>query len=208
MLIDIYRIKRFFFSRKATVVFYTKENNSDNMNYINELNYIIIDSCNEINYYSKIYNFPIKNEFLERLKLGAILFIILLDDQWVSYGWAARGGKFWISEIDWVIDLKNSESVILYDFYTRSEYRGRGIYPLLLGLICNDLKRKSYIIYSYESNLSSRKGIEKAFFCYQGAFKHKNKEPLHRFLNKYNIEILSYKLHLFDIAEKWEGGKQ
>lgn len=199
MIIDLYKIKRYIFSRKASVVFYTKKISYNKKNYVSELRYVIIRSYEELDYYSEEYKFNIKSEHYERLKNGSVLFLVLLDDIWVSYGWGIMEGIFWISEIDWLVELENSESVILYDFYTKSEYRGKGIYPLLLNAICNDLKKELYIIFSYESNLSSRKGIEKAHFSYNGAFKHKNKKQLNDFLNKYNIQILDNKLHFLDI---------
>ncbi len=73
----------------------------------------------------------------------------------------------WVySYSDGVIQLKSSEVEISYCF-TLPNYRGRGIYPVVLNKICEDLKRKGtsrVYLKILKGNEASIRGAEKASF--------------------------------------------
>jgi|LFRM01.2.fsa_nt_gb RimJ/RimL family protein N-acetyltransferase len=48
--------------------------------------------------------------------------------------------------------------------WTAEKYRGKGIYPYILGCILNDYLRKDVYIFCDEKNYSSIKGIQKVGF--------------------------------------------
>lgn len=106
----------------------------------------------------------LNQECRNRFEKGSQMIVALSKGVWVSYGWIALEGEFWIAEIDKLININaSSNNAVLFDFATREEYRGHGYYPELLKYI---LSQPYYIvkslIYCYDSNISSVRGIEKA----------------------------------------------
>lgn len=71
-----------------------------------------------------------------------------------------------VGEIDDSLDVAQNE-VYFYDAYTRSVFRGKGIYPHLITKASEYFKSKAYehaMIFTTKSNLSSNRGIERCGF--------------------------------------------
>ena len=58
--------------------------------------------------------------------------------------------------------------VVIGPCWTHGDFRGRGIYPAVLGRIARDHAGKRLWIFCGEDNASSRKGIERAGFTFAG----------------------------------------
>ena len=82
-----------------------------------------------------------------RFEKGSVLSIAVKNGDMVSYGWLAQSSEFWIAEIDVLVDLKDSNVGVLYDFYTKEAYRGYGIYPTVIQHL-NEISKKTMNIIS------------------------------------------------------------
>ncbi len=109
-----------------------------------------------------------KGEVVERLANDNLAFIAFFNGQPAAFGWMARG-RARIGELahDFVLPLRNR---YLWNFRTMAEFRGRGIYPLLLQYILQyeGAKAERFWIIHAPENRSSSKGIRKAGFRYLG----------------------------------------
>lgn len=98
-----------------------------------------------------------------RLAHGDEFFGWLAGDRIVSFGW--------VTYRDRVIGptrlAETPERAFLFNFYTRKEYRGQGLYPALLLAIRRVLGREQmteFVISVLDRNLASIRGIDKAGF--------------------------------------------
>lgn len=86
-------------------------------------------------------------------------------------GWLAYRQHFYIGETDYGFDMRKSDAAILFDFFTKPEHRGKGLYGMLLRAIIHHSEApRSYIIYTSPVNAASSRGILKAGFQPLGAF--------------------------------------
>ena len=159
------KVKVYEKSRKSTLLFYSlpiREYAFED----NESNYSIIDNFNTLKEYNQknlfTLNHLINDDCKKRFEAGSKIVFSQNSEGWIGYGWVAKNGAFWIAEIDSLIDISDSKVNILFDFYTRDEYRGCGIYPKLIKKIASMECEKEYLIYCYDFNVSSKRGIEKA----------------------------------------------
>ena len=119
------------------------------------------------NYTDLVEVFRDSNEYIRRYHYNRIknnekLFFLLEDKKIICSGWATQKPLF-VSEKNKILDVK--DGVILYDFYTKSDFRNKGYYQKLLIRILNYLEpnSKAYI-YAFKSNIASNKAILKAGF--------------------------------------------
>lgn len=109
-----------------------------------------------------------EDEVVKRLANDNLAFIAFFNGQPAAFGWMARG-RARIGELahDFVLPLRNR---YLWNFRTMAEFRGRGIYPMLLQYILQyeGAKAEHFWIIHAPENKSSLKGILKAGFRYLG----------------------------------------
>ena len=107
-------------------------------------------------------------EVVERLANDNLAFIAFFNGRPAAFGWMAKG-RARIGELahDFVLPLRNR---YLWNFRTIAEFRGRGIYPLLLQCILQyeGAKAERFWIIHAPENRSSSRGIQKAGFRYLG----------------------------------------
>ncbi len=108
---------------------------------------------------------------LQRLRDGSSFWCLVSpEDVMVSSGWLAWKQDMYIAETDFRFSMEASNAGVLYNFDTHPDYRGRGLYGLLLrSIICKATEPKEYIIYTSPDNNSSSRGILKAGFRFDGA---------------------------------------
>jgi GNAT superfamily N-acetyltransferase len=110
-----------------------------------------------------------ENRVLARHQAGHRLYGAFLDDIPAGYGWVAKqaGG---IEELDFSFDLP-AANAYLWDFVTRPDWRGRGVYPhLLQAIVRQELDNgidRFWIGYEAHNEASGR-GIKKAGFAVVG----------------------------------------
>jgi CelD/BcsL family acetyltransferase involved in cellulose biosynthesis len=103
----------------------------------------------------------------ELIRKGHSLHTVLVNGQLAGWGWSYRPeSPAFISETETTLAFEPN-SVSLYDYQVLHEYRGRQIYPALLSQILRERFAEgaagAYIM-CLESNIASRKGIERAGF--------------------------------------------
>ena len=107
-------------------------------------------------------------EVVRRLANDNLAFVAFFNGQPAAFGWMARG-RARIGELahDFVLPIRNR---YLWNFRTMAEFRGRGIYPVLLQYILQfeGAKTERFWIIHAPENKSSLKGILKAGFRYLG----------------------------------------
>lgn len=103
-------------------------------------------------------------EVSRRLDSGHRAYLALVDGQPASYGWVATRSAD-IGEISVAFELATDERY-LWDFKTRPEFRGRGIYPRLLGHIIEQESRSAERLWilAAPENSASNTGIGRANF--------------------------------------------
>jgi GNAT superfamily N-acetyltransferase len=108
------------------------------------------------------------NEVERRLAEGHQLFLLRVDEAPASYGWSASGAAH-IGGIEISLTVPPRERY-LWDFVTMPEFRGRGLYPLLLQkIVRHQLDKAEWFWIGHEPhNLASRRGILKAGFKLAG----------------------------------------
>jgi GNAT superfamily N-acetyltransferase len=98
-----------------------------------------------------------------RLAHGDECFGWLVDGRMVSFGWVTYRDR----KIGFTPMAETPERAFLFNFYTLSEHRGRGLYPALLLAIRRVLGREhitDFVVAVLDRNLASIRGIEKAGF--------------------------------------------
>ena len=103
-----------------------------------------------------------KNNKTKRFKKKIKLMALFYKKEVVCIGWMCTRNDWYISEIRKKIYKNNS--IILFDFFTRPQFRNRGFYKKILTLIKNINTSKFFIIYSLSSNKKSINGILNAKF--------------------------------------------
>lgn len=99
---------------------------------------------------------------MERFSNGAVLWIIKLNKDIAGFVWSISGKT--VSRC--YLPLTPHDAYIL-DALTFEEYRGRGLYPLLMNFVLGKLKSEgvSRIVGElYASNTSSIRGLEKTYY--------------------------------------------
>lgn len=130
----------------------------------------------------------------ERFNRGSKYCALLQEDECLSDGWVAYQEPFWISEVDTVVDMKDSSCAILYDFFTLPHHRGKGYYPRLLKNIVSHFdKPESFMIYIKQENTASERGIIKAQFKYEQTC---NINSIDEYLSKKNFKTKGRRLSL------------
>jgi hypothetical protein len=100
----------------------------------------------------------------------------------VSFGWVNPENHHYIGELNLTLTIDNRTEV-LYDFFTHENYRGLGLYPLLLQFICLR-NNTTKLIYILSDNANSKKGIEKANFKHFTSIRGLNKGKLKKGFKK------------------------
>ncbi|MGO9138303.1 MAG: N-acetyltransferase family protein [Syntrophales bacterium] len=117
------------------------------------------DSVRLVNYWTEeLLIDRIKKRFTE----GAVIWIVKCDGNVAGYGWSIRGKM--VSQ--YFLPLTPHDAV-LFDYVIFDEFRGRGLYPLLINYMFSQLKIagvKRAFGHSYAWNESSIHGLSKTFF--------------------------------------------
>jgi len=102
----------------------------------------------------------------ERLANHNLAYVAFLLGTPVAFGWLAlENGR--IGELNHEFVLPRQHAY-LWNFRTLPEYKGKGIYPLLLQyIITNTREVKHFWILHAPENLASKRGIEKAGFIFR-----------------------------------------
>lgn len=106
----------------------------------------------------------------QRLASGHVALVLMHADAMMHVSWIARGALR-VDELGCTLRLP-AGTVCIYDVVTADAWRGRGVYPAVLGW----LRRHAHEafdagriwIYCEEENASSRRGIEKAGYEHAG----------------------------------------
>lgn len=207
----IRKIKNYIKSRKDTLLFYKLRKLSDNDYSVNgEYQFIRINDFEKLEMLSKeqgdsLSNL-VNNDCRNRFRNASTLIVVTQGEEWVSYGWVAKQSDFWIAEIDYIIDMNNSKVRILYDFQTREKYRGLGVYPLLIRYMVQMQPEPECLIYCYETNISSKRGIEKAGGELECKLQHKRKN-VNDYFSLYRIRILGSKYRYLGLKYAKQKGR-
>ena len=127
-----------------------------------------IEECTNVNLLALMGTTTV-DDVVNRIANDHVAFVAYVHDSPAAFGWMARG-KARIGELNHELILPIGHRY-LWNFRTREEFRGLGIYPALLQhMIRYESARASqfWIIHAPE-NLSSLKGIIKAGFQFVGA---------------------------------------
>lgn len=98
----------------------------------------------------------------ERFAKGAILWVLLLHGEIAAFVWSMTGKAF----SPWYLPVTPHDGYIL-DAVTFEEYRGRGLYPLLMNYVLGKLKSEGIsrmVGELYTTNTSSIRGLEKTHY--------------------------------------------
>ena len=112
--------------------------------------------------------------FEDRLRSGELCYYVEMDGGVVAYGWRSVKPElyFYVWEIARNMEL-STDAYILYDFWTVSQYRNRGIYKDMLRKIISDIGADGKsIIFAETGNAASKKAIRDVGFqlCGQISF--------------------------------------
>jgi GNAT superfamily N-acetyltransferase len=124
---------------------------------------LIVDSDTSVQELVSLTNLD-GNQIEHRLEHGNACYIARLHGASAAYGWVAAADAD-IGELVLPFRLHGSNRY-LWDFQTLPEWRGRGIYPLLLQAILTDQRSEShrFWIITAPENRASARGIDKAGF--------------------------------------------
>lgn len=102
--------------------------------------------------------------YAQRLAAGHVALLLLHDDVVMHVSWIARTALR-VDELGCTLRMP-ADVVCVYDVVTADAWRGRGVYPAVLGWMRRHgrelFSAGSIWIYSEKENASSRRGIEKA----------------------------------------------
>jgi CelD/BcsL family acetyltransferase involved in cellulose biosynthesis len=101
----------------------------------------------------------------QRLRTGDTCYLLLVNDRFAGYGWAATKSQFLVTEVGLGLPFGPGE-VVLYDFLILPEWRGRGFYPTLLASIRALNSDARHWIFAERRNRGSVKGILRAGFTF------------------------------------------
>lgn len=110
----------------------------------------------------KFNNFQIPFNFIDRFKNKNQFHFISKKNDLISYGWSSNNSKFFISEIESYLKIR--DGVIFFDFRTLEKFQNKGYYKTLLYLMLRYFKFKNCFIYSLSSNKKSISAILSAGF--------------------------------------------
>ncbi len=102
-----------------------------------------------------------------RIADGKTCMALLHGERIVASVWTDCGPRVFIPEVESWLDL-GLNAVYLYDASTAPAWRGRGLYPHLLGRAAAAFADRRVLIAVSTRNLASRRGIEKAGFTIIG----------------------------------------
>ena len=110
---------------------------------------------------------------LSRIESGESAYTISIDNRLAHSGWLVRNQvESHVTEVQQQMTLP-SGSVVLYDFYTHPDFRGRGLYRAMIKhMVCeafSDATSQHAYISVLADNLQSRHVIESIGFQYQGS---------------------------------------
>lgn len=102
--------------------------------------------------------------YAQRLAAGHVAVLLLCDDDVMHVSWIART-SLRVDELGCTLRLP-ADAVCVYDVVTTDAWRGRGVYPAVLGWIRRHGREQfsagSIWIYCEQENVPSLRGIEKA----------------------------------------------
>lgn len=148
----------------------------------NEFVYLECSSFEQFKASNAEYNEFDELDLRNRFQRGHILCFYYHLAQIICYGWINPTMEHFVGELEFHLE-QSSESEVLYDFHTKPEFRGKGLYPKLLLHICSRNKSRK-IIYILIENKSSEKGILKAKFRFLCVLKWYNKRKTQLILDK------------------------
>ena len=153
-------IKNFLLSFFRTIYIFQSKKNSKVFNFKNI-------KLKKYEKYKSIKNSWLKNHLKENNKFKRFnkkinLLALFYHNEVVCIGWMSPNSKWYISEIRKTYYKNNS--IILFDFFTRPQFRNKGFYRKILILIKNINTKKFFVIYSLSSNKKSINGILNAKF--------------------------------------------
>ncbi len=105
-----------------------------------------------------------EQEVWDRVRTGNVPYLATVGEEPVAYGWSASGPAH-IGGLDLSFHVPEGERY-LWDFVTLPEWRGQGIYPLLLQTILREESTvdSRFWIGHEQENPASGRGIAKAGF--------------------------------------------
>lgn len=116
------------------------------------LSYRTLNTASEIRVVARALS--LGSSYEERIESGDT-FVYLADGEGriVSFGWATKREKFWVSEIG--ISLKSRGRVVLFDFFTPAEHQMRGYHRILLQTIfsCLSVGQRA-VIFALKGNVA------------------------------------------------------
>lgn len=142
-----------------------------------------LNECEEINIRCSIYTPSAKRKYrLPSEKISLKTTLVRFMFSLLTFG---RMKIFYVTDNDKIIhtsyvvpkclkfNFLNKNDYAIGPCFTYPEYRGKGIYPNMLKVICQSCKNKDTVFYMVvdEKNISSIKGIEKAGFVRCGYVK-------------------------------------
>ena len=154
----------FILSNFRTVYVFESKKNKRYLKYKN-FNLRLYNSFNSIKD-QKLKKYLVKEKKIERFKIKQTLVVLFHKKNCVSTGWLYQGFNWHISEIGKKIDIK--KKVLLFDFFTFSEFRNKGYYCKILRLIKNIKTKKTFLIYCLKNNKASKIGILNSGFKLKG----------------------------------------
>ena len=199
------RMGAYYQSRKAEMYFYIFDEYSDYA-VENALTFTEIKDIDSLRTYSAGQEHSLdsflREECKRRFEDGSKMILAEENNRWVAYGWIAEKRRFWVAEIDILIDIDEADICVLYDFYTREEYRGRGIYPVLLAYMAHMYRpEKKKIVYCYVNNISSAKGMAKTGGSLGAQLTHRSALK-GKFFPSYGCKVLGSKRAFFGLIYK------
>jgi len=161
---------------------------------------IFAGECDKYKKFCEEYGVTLTDKNLKRISDGSSFWCLTSkNNEIMSTGWLAYKHHFYIGETDFEFNMDKCDTGLLYNFETKEEFRGRGLYGLLLrSIISNANGPKEYVIYTSPDNFSSQKGILKAGFTYDGTLKAEDKS-LYNYLRSKGFTAVKRKYKLWGL---------
>ena len=147
---------------KKEIVFVWRDSN-DERTYLGNSGFEVFSKTFNKKEISGMLGQDISEKAKSRIENGDILVCLFFDKILAGYGWGRYQSSLYFSYVSNGIDLEK-EIFYIYDCFTYPEFRGKGVYPLVLAKLCEVADRSEVYVACQSLNESSIKGILKAGF--------------------------------------------